>query len=267
MYKGQFAEARPCFLEAYEGSQSTDDRHFTSGMLLLVGACSYALGDLHQAQECFQKALVAGRRHKDREIIAQALRNLSNISLEWNELATAEQQAHEAQTLALESELDLRSSVAFQLTVLAYARGQITSAQQRVAALLAGLQTATTPEAALRLPGVLIFSARLALEVGDLQAANRILETPGLQEQTEARVFQARLRLAQGNPREALFQLKHLLPAVQNRRQAIEIQVLLALAHAAHQERHEARQWLQQAFFFWSVRRLPKPKLLRTRFR
>jgi LuxR family maltose regulon positive regulatory protein len=247
MYKGQFAEARPCFLEAYEGSLSTDDRHFTGGMLLLVGACSYVLGDLHQAQECYQQALAAGRRREDREIIAQALRNLANISFEWNELATAEQQAHEAQTLALESELDLRSSVAFQLALLAHARGQITSAQQQVAALLARLQTATTPEAALRLPSVLIFSARLALEVGDLQAANRMLETPGLQEQIEARIFQARLSLEQGKPREALRQLERLLPAVQDRRQAIEIQVLLALAHAAFQEGYAARQWLQQA--------------------
>ena len=247
MYKGQFAEARPCFLEAYEGSLNTGDRHFTGGMLLLVGACSYALGELHQAHEYYQQALAAGRRQEDREIIAQALRNLANISFEWNELATAEQQAHEAQTLALESELDLRSSVAFQLALLAHARGQITSAQQQVAALLARLQTATTPEAALRLPSVLIFSARLAMEVGDLQAANRILETPGLREQTEARIFQARLSLAQGKPREALLQLERLLPAIQDRRQSIEVRVLLALAHAAHQEGHEARQWLQQA--------------------
>jgi MalT-like TPR region len=116
-----------------------------------------------------------------------------------------------------------------------------------VAALVVRLQTAVTPEAALRLPSVLIFSARLALEVGDLQAANRILETPGLQEQTETRIFQARLSLAQGKPREALLQLERLLPAVQDCRQVIEIQVLLALAHAAHQEGHEARQWLQQA--------------------
>ena len=247
MYKGQFGEAQSCFLEAYEGSLNTGDRHFTGGMLLLVGACSYALGELHQAHECYQQALSAGRRQEDREIIAQALRNLATISFEWNELAAAEQQAREAQTLALESELDLRSSVAFQLALLAHARGQITSAQQQVAALLARLQTATTPEADLRLPGVLIFSARLALEVGDLQAANRILETPGLQEQTEARIFQTRLSLAQGKPREALLQLERLLPAVQDRRQAIEIQVLLALAHAALQEGHGARQWLQQA--------------------
>ena len=149
MYKGQFAEARPCFLEAYEGSLNTGDRHFTGGMLLLVGACSYALGELHQAHEYYQQALADGRRHEDREIIAQALRNLANISFEWNELATAEQQAHEAQTLALESELDLRSSVAFQLALLAHARGQITSAQQQVAALLARLQTATTSRSSL----------------------------------------------------------------------------------------------------------------------
>lgn len=247
MYMGQFGEARSCLLEAYEGSLNTDDRHFTNGMLLLVGACSYALGELHQAHECYQQALSAGRKQGDREIIAQALRNLANISFEWNELTAAEQQAHEAHTLALESELDLRSSVSLQLALLAHARGRITSAQQQVAALLARLQTATTPEADLRLPGVLIFSARLALEVGDLQAANRILATPGMQEQTEARIFQARLSLAQGKPREALLQLERLLPAVQDRRQVIEIQVLLALAHAANQEGHGARQWLQQA--------------------
>ena len=247
MAKGQFGEARPCFFEAYEGSQNTDDRHFTSSMLLLVGACSYALGDLHQAHECYQQALAAGRRQEDREILAQALRNLASIAFEWNELATAEQQTHEAQTLALESEMDLHSSAAFQLALLAHARGQITSAQQQVAALVARLETTATPEAALRLPSVLIFSARLALEVGDLQTANHILETPGLCEQAEARIFQARLNLSQGKPYEARLQLEYLLPAVQTRHQAIELRVLLALAYAACQEGHEARQWLQQA--------------------
>jgi hypothetical protein len=49
-----------------------------------------------------------------------------------------------------------------------------------VTALLARLQAATTHVATLRLPDVLIFSARLALETGDFQAVKRILETHGL---------------------------------------------------------------------------------------
>lgn len=247
MYEGQFDKARPFFLEAYEGSLSINNRHFTSGTLLLIGACSYAQGELHQAHEYYQQALSAGRRQDDREIIAQALLNLASISFEWNELTIAEQQANEARSLALESEQDLRNGAALQLALLAYARGQITSAQQQVAILQARLQTTTTPEAALRLPDMLIFSAHLALETRDFQAVQRILETSGLQEHTEARILQARLLLAQSKPREASLQLERLLPVVQDPRHAIEIMVLLSLAHAAHQEEHKARQWLQQA--------------------
>lgn len=247
MYAGQFGQARRCFLEAHEGSLATDDRHFKNGILLLVGSCSYVLGELHQAHEYEQQALSAARRQKDREIIAQALRSLASISFEWNQLALAEQQAHEAQMFALEEETDLRNSIALQLALCAHAWGRLTSAQQQVAVLLARLQVTTTPEATLRLPEVLFFSARLALETGDIQAAQQIMKMPDLQGQPEARIFQARLLLAQQKPREACRLLEPQLAATQNPRQVLEVQILLSLAYATCQEGERARQWLQQA--------------------
>lgn len=250
IYEGQFAEARSSLLEAYECSQVGGDRHFTRGMLLLVGVCSYCLGELHQAHEHYQQALSDARKQQDREITANALLSLASISYEWNDFATAEQQANEALALALEEDANLRNNVALQFALLAYARGQITSAQQQVAALLAQLRVTATQEAAQRLPDVLILSARLALEADGFQAVQRVLETLDLEEHMPARIFQVRLFLAQGKPQEAILQLERLLSVVQEqrgKRNALEIQVLLALAHAAYKQDQEARQWLQQA--------------------
>ena len=250
MYEGQFEEARSCFQKAYEGNQGNltmDGRHFTAGMFLLVGGCYDALCELHQAHECYQKALSLGRKHEDREIIAQALQNLARLAFEWNDLTTAEQQLHEAQTLALETEQDLHNSLDLQLALLADAHGQVTVAQQQVSGLLACLQMTATPEASIRLPDVLLVSARLALEVHDVQTVKLLLKNPVLQNHPGVSIVQARLNLLQSKPSEALFELEALLPIIHSRRQVIEIQVLLALAHMACQEEDEARHWLQQA--------------------
>jgi LuxR family transcriptional regulator, maltose regulon positive regulatory protein len=247
MYEGRFDEARSLLLEAHACSLAGGDRHIIRGMLLLVGVCSSALGELHQAHEYYQQVLPDARRLGEREIIAQTLLGLARISYEWNQLAAAERQAQEALELALEEEVDLRNGAAFQLALLAHARGQITSAGQQLATLLAQLRVASTPQATQMLPEVLVWQARLALEAGDLPNALSSLEMLAIEEHIETRILQARFRLSQNKPREARQQLERLLPFTQNWRQVLEIQVLLSLACAACQQGYEARQWLQQA--------------------
>lgn len=147
MYEGQFDEARSFLLEAHACSLASGDRHITRSMLLLAGVCSYALGELHQAHEHYQLVLSDARKQEDREIITQALLGLANIAFEWNNLSEAEQQANEALAFAREEDADQINGSAFQFALLAYARGQITSAQQQFAALLretAGSSAAST---------------------------------------------------------------------------------------------------------------------------
>jgi LuxR family maltose regulon positive regulatory protein len=247
MYESRFDEARSFFLGGYSRSLISGYSRLTRGLLMLIGACSYVLGELHQAQEYYQQALSAAHQQEDHEVQARALLGLATIAFEWNDLARSEQQASEAQALALEEFADLRNDAALQLAQIAHPRGQITQAQQQVAVLLARLQTATTPEVAQKLQDVQIFSARLALETGDNQAVQQILALPALREHPAARVVRARLLLAQGRPHDALQQLEHLLPDIEGWRLAIEIRILLALAHAACQQEHEAREWLRQA--------------------
>ncbi|MEO8970803.1 MAG: LuxR C-terminal-related transcriptional regulator [Ktedonobacteraceae bacterium] len=246
MYEGRFVEARSSFLEGHRFSLIGDDRHFKRSLLLLVGACSYILGELQQAHEYYQQALSDARRQTDREVTARALLGLSNIAFEWNELARAEQQANEVLTLALEEKVDIRNSAFFQLALLSYARGQIASAGQQLATLMARLQVTATPQSVQELPNVLIWQARLSLETGDPRNAAAILETLDLEEHLTSRIFQARLLLTQSKPQEAFHQLECLLPVAQGWHDALEIQILMALAHAACKESEQARERLRQ---------------------
>ena len=247
LYDGECAEALSSFQEAHKRSLATGDRHFTRGLLVLVGVCNYLLGELHQAHEYYQQALSDARQQEDREVIARSLLGLATIAFAWNNLALAEQQVNEALTLAPDEDTDLHTDAALQLAELAHARGQITSAQQQIAVLLARLQMATTPEAAHSLPNVLVFSAHLSLMVGDRENASRILETLDLEEHLSARILHARLLTSQDRFHEAVLQLERLLPEASEWHHTIEIQVLLSLAHAACLESSQARQWLQQA--------------------
>ncbi|MDQ2717379.1 MAG: LuxR C-terminal-related transcriptional regulator, partial [Chloroflexota bacterium] len=247
MYDGEFAGARSAFLEAHTCSLATGDRHFTRSLILLVGVCSHILGELYQAREYYQQALSDARRQEDREITARSLLGLASIAFAWNNLSLIEQQVNEALTLTTDEDMDLRNDAALQLAELAHARGHITSAQQQLAVLLARLQMATTPAAAQKRANVLVFSAHLSLEVGDLENASRIVETLDLEEHLSARILHSRHFLAQGKFHEAALQLEHLLPVAQEWDHTLEIKVLLSLAHAACREDLQARQWLQQA--------------------
>ncbi|GHP00103.1 LuxR family transcriptional regulator [Reticulibacter mediterranei] len=247
MYDDRFEEARSSFLQAHARSLISRYQRLTRGLLLLIGACNYVLGELQQAHEYYQQVLSAARRQSDREVLARALLGLANIAFEWNDLAHSEQQVGEALALAPEDLSDLRNDAALQLAQIAHARGQITSAQQQIAVLLARLQTATAPEASSRHLDALVFSAHLALETGDIQAAQHILERPALQDLTAARVVQTRILLVQSRPQEALQQLESLLPDARAWRLAVETRILLALTHAACQHEREARECLRQA--------------------
>ncbi len=247
MYEGTFAEALSSFQEAYTYSLVTGDWHFTCGLLVLAGACSYLLGELHQAHEYYRQALIKARQQEDREVIARSLLGLASSAFARNNLALAEQHLNEALTLMPDEDTDIRIDAALQLALIAHARGLHTAAMQETEGLLARLRMATTPTAAQKLPEVLVLSAHLSLEDGNLETASHILGTLELEGNVEASILRARLLLAQDNCHEAIIQLESLLSTAQTWQQTLEIQLLLSLAHASCQERSQARRWLQQA--------------------
>jgi LuxR family maltose regulon positive regulatory protein len=207
------------------------------------------LGELHQAYEYYQQALTGARRREDHDITANALLGLANISFEWNEFAATEQQTNEAMALAQEQDLDLRNRAAFQLALLSHARGQITSAEQQLAALLARLQVTPTFLARQMLSDVQVWLARLSLEIGNLPGALRSVETLN-PEELAASIFQARLLLAQEKPHEARRRLEDLHSMAQENQQVrdmLQIQILLSLAYTASQQIQQARQTLRLA--------------------
>ena len=247
MYENKWSEALSSFLEAYQSSLTPDDRHFTHSLLFLAGVCCSMQGKLYQAREYYQQALVEARKREDHEIIARSLLGLARLALAWNDLLQAEQQLNEALDFVPGEDANLRNDAAFQLAEFAYARGQASEARQQAEALLARLQVAASHEASQMLPNVVLFLARLSLDAGDGQNAARLLETLDSEENVAARSFQARLLLAQGRHHEAVHLLERLACAVQEWQQAIETQILLALAYASCGGNRLAMQRLRQA--------------------
>lgn len=246
MYENKLNDARSAFLEAYKYSLIAEDRHFTCGLLLLLGVCCSMPGELYQAREHYQQALAEARKQEDHEVIAQALLGLARLAFAWRRLSLAEQQINEALMFVPEENVDLRNGATLQLAELAYAYRRVSEARQQAEELLARLRLTPSHEASQMLPQVVLFLARLSLEAGAVQDAAQILETLDL-EAMASRIFQARLLLAQGKPREAILLLESLLPDVQEWQQRIESQLLLALAYVDCGESQSARQWLQQA--------------------
>ncbi len=248
MYAGCFREARLSLLEASACCPIDDSgRQFTRSMPLLLGICSEALGELHQAHEYYQQAISHGCLPEDREILAQAKLGLARIAFEWNELTVVERQVSEARALAQEEDPGLLYQATFQLACLYYARGQFTSAGQQLAALQVRLQLTPTQKVAHLLPDVCLWQAHCHLQSGDLQNAQRLLEMQDSQEQMAVRIFQARLMLVQNQSNAARQQLVHLLAEAQEPRHTLEIQILLALVSATGSDQKLALHYLRQA--------------------
>ncbi|MBO0783020.1 MAG: hypothetical protein J2P37_29750, partial [Ktedonobacteraceae bacterium] len=193
MSAGCWAEARSSFLQACERSRLDGGRPLTRSLLLMLGICSEVLCELHQAHEYYQQTLSDSCLPQDRQLIAAARLGLSRIALEWNDLPSAEQQIQEARTVAGEEVPDVSHQADFQLARLLFARGELTSATQRLAVLQVRLQLIPTDEAAQLLTEVHLLLAHCHLQAGNLQRVQHVLQMPELQEQRATRIFQARL--------------------------------------------------------------------------
>jgi len=258
IYDGSFGEVKRLLQEAYVCSLAVGGQRFTCETLLLLGESCAARGELHQAAEYYRQAITCAREQENDEGVVGALLGLVRLAFAWNDLARAGQQAHEALELGQRQEQRLSNAALFQIALLDYARGQITTAQQQLATLLVRLQTNSTPWTVFLYYDILIWQGRLQLMTGDLQGAQRSLEgltgndqePPTGQYHVKAMMLRARLLLAQGETQEAQQQLEQCLLVATSQWQvhnSLEIQILLALTYAARQESPQARQQLHQA--------------------
>ncbi|PZW20555.1 LuxR family maltose regulon positive regulatory protein [Thermosporothrix hazakensis] len=257
VHEGRFSETPQFLQEAYTCSLITGDRHFTREVLLLLGKSSSARGELHQAAEYYRQIVFSAHEQEDHEHTAAALLDLAWLSFEWNDLTTAEQHIHAALELVQQREQQSGNLAAFQLALLSHARGQTVSAQQQLAILFSRLQTIQASWALWLSLDVLIWQARLHLVTGDLQGAQYSLEMLDFHEQdvtgerhVKRTILRARLLLTQSKVHEAQDQLGQCLLVARAQwqmRNALEIQLLLSLSHAAAQQKQEAQRWLVQA--------------------
>ncbi|HEY4385296.1 MAG TPA: LuxR C-terminal-related transcriptional regulator, partial [Ktedonobacteraceae bacterium] len=257
MHQGHFDRSRQLLWEALALSQQSSNRSFLRELSLRLGATCKALGELHQAGEYYRQALVSGRSQGDHEDTIRALSGLTQLSLEWNDLVAAEQQINEAFELAYQRGQEESTETTYLLALLHAARGEDIAALHQLAVLLVRLQSLSTPDAQELLSDALILQTRLQLATGDHLASQRsltLLTNPArdlsFARQMTMNILQARLQFAQGRTNASISLLEQLLPIAHEKRHMysqLEIQLLLALAHADLEQADETRKWLQQA--------------------
>lgn len=250
---GELHTARQTFLEAHVNFAAAGNHYGIRIALLTLGEICFLQGKLHQAAELYSGVLAsAGEDLSDR---GKALLGLARVSYEWNDLATAEQQAGEARELG-QSVADeaLQCQASLILASIHQARGEAEHARQQFAALLARTQV---QKSSLLHREILAHDASLQLTSGDLPAAQRWLteqskleeRLPLLQEEREG-LLRARLLLAQGKIEDAQHLLEHWRTRAHSQgraRSEIEILLLLALGSFAQQNLPQTWQLLREA--------------------
>jgi LuxR family transcriptional regulator, maltose regulon positive regulatory protein len=264
MQEGGFERAHQLMLEAYTLSQNNIERTFPRISCRLLGTICLALGELHQAVEYYQQTIAeigGGDEMGDDIVHTFCVCGLAWLSYEWNHLARTEQLAREVSEYRYSSHLTLWEEEVrmhgdlVRLLVLR-ARGETAAVLPQLSALFVRLQASSFSNTKKLIPDVLAWQVRWQIVDGDLAAARRTLsiladydkELPPLHLQT-VQLLRARLLLARGETTAALHSLGQLLiTALEGKHitRALEIQLVIALAHAAAGQEQKARHWLSE---------------------
>jgi LuxR family maltose regulon positive regulatory protein len=252
-HAGQLDMARKTLQEVRAHAQAMGNRTFTRTASALLGEVCIEQGTLRLAAEYYRQMLSEAREQGDLNDIGHAQVGMAQLFYEWNELAEAEralQEAADIGTLLAHEELQVQAAL-LQARIES-ARGQIASAGQRYASLLVRMQPHDLP---LLTSDVLLWQVRLQFALGDFSAVQRWVssrdrqnaELP-LRHQEREEVLVARWLLMQKKIDESIEMLLRLLHEAREAgrvHSVLEIQVLLAQAHAARKQRHEARELLR----------------------
>ncbi|QBD77494.1 hypothetical protein EPA93_16445 [Ktedonosporobacter rubrisoli] len=258
---GRLDEARQDLLQAEKDNLPPSNRYLNIQIRLALGKTYLLLGELRQASRYQQHVLSEAKDLNDDVSIADALLELAWVAFETNELVDAEIYAKEVNRLMQGSSLPesqaLSRRAALQLALLQYARGEIAVALEQLKVLLANPWEEWTPESLLLHARTYAWYGRLLIAAGNplmiqdgLEMKFPSGETEAITEQLEVQILRGRLLLARGEGRAALLQFTHLLIAARENQHgyhAVQIQILLALAHAACNQHKQAHYWLRQA--------------------
>jgi LuxR family maltose regulon positive regulatory protein len=166
---GEIDAAQRSIMEARTLYEIGHNIHGTLAATMLLGELAHQQGDLDQAAQYYQQVLdeaVGGEEMLDDQ--GYSLFGLSAIAYEHDDLDTAERQAARALELAKQRHAgELQAQVSLVLARVQHARGHTAQAQHMLRSL-----AAQTREPSLR-HEVQSWLARLALAVGDLEAAQR----------------------------------------------------------------------------------------------
>jgi LuxR family maltose regulon positive regulatory protein len=252
-HTGQLDLARKTFQDARTLAQTMGNRPFTRTASAFLGEVCLEQGALRLAAEYYRQMLNESREQGDLNDIGHAQIGMAQLFYEWNELAQAERALQEAADIGkVLAHEELQVQAALLQARIESARGQIASAGQRYASLLVRMQPCDLP---LLTRDVLLWQVRLQLMLGDFSAVQRWAsshdrqnaELP-LRHQEREEVLVARWLLMQKNinePREMLLRLLQAAREAGRVYSVLEIQVLLAQAHAAHKQKQEARELLR----------------------
>lgn len=255
--KGQFYAARKTMQHALQLCEASGNRFAVRPSIITLGYIYCRQGELHRAAELYRQVLSEAADDNDTADRERALANMAEISYEWNELESAQQQVQEALDLGerLADETQLAQSSLLLARIL-HAHGE---AQQARHVLLTMLAQAPSFSAS-RLPElhreIRACQAQFSLAEGDLEAVLRWSTVrlpyddalPRTQQEQEE-LLVVRLIIAQGQAEEAITLLERwLLEARQagRLRSALEIQLLMAQAYASLQHSQRARSLLRE---------------------
>jgi LuxR family maltose regulon positive regulatory protein len=252
LYEGKLITAQSRILEARALHGAAQNVHGVLAAAQMLGEVFYQQGDLEQcAQINRQIILDAVGDEPMLDDQGEARLGLAKVAYERNDLSEARALVLEALDLARQrSNAVLRADAVVLLALIDAAAGETDKARAALKTLLADLQN---PAAQLDVQDAL---AWLALRAGEPAALAGWHPAPpddgrSLFLHREQQVFTlARLRLAEGQPAEALALLEHLQADAREQgrvRSQVEGLCLMALAHRAAGDLPQAREMLSRA--------------------
>lgn len=237
---GERQNTHAALTAAISFSQQSNDTFTLILATIGMGQLQESNLELHRAAATYRHVLrLAGEQPQ--QIISEAHLGLARIYYQWNDLATAEQHAQQSLQLAMQYEQGIDRFVMSELMLaqLKLAHNDQTEAQRL---LDQTEQFARQQHFNQRFGDISYWRIQLLLRQAQFASASQLA--------TEQRlpICQAQIALAQAQPATAIALLEPLQQQAQNwPDQLLQIELLLALAYAAQQQREPALAALNQA--------------------
>jgi LuxR family maltose regulon positive regulatory protein len=239
--QGDRAAASKAYADVIAAAASSGASIYTIAATLSLGQVQEADTLLSLATRTYQRAVHLAGDPPD-PIACEAYLGLARIAYQWNDLQAAQQYAHHCLQLTQQMErLDTSASHALVLARLRLAQGDVDGA----AAVLDGAEVFVRQHGfVFRMPEIAAAQVLVLLRQGHLATAAQLAQTHDLP------LSQARVHLAQGDPKTALVLLEPLRHQAEVQGwpdERLKLLVLQALARAADGETGKALHLLGEA--------------------